>query len=134
MIVADANLLAYLWIPGPFSSTAVNCLQRDADWMVPTLWRSELRSILVQYLRKKLMDLPTAIRIIREAEKMLQGSEHRVPSEEILDLALQSSSSAYDCEYVVLARQLGVKLVTNDARILKNFPDDAIAVNAFLKP
>ena len=41
MIVADANLTVYLYVDGPHASEARDVLQRDPDWMVPPLWRSD---------------------------------------------------------------------------------------------
>jgi len=134
MIVADANVLAYLWIKGPYTLAAESCLQRDEDWAVPSLWRPELRNVLALYLRKQLMDMPTARRIMSQAEELLLGKEHAVPSEAILDLAFHSSCSAYDCEYVVLAQRLGVKLVTKDAKLIKQFPLVAVDLEVFAKP
>lgn len=43
-----------------------------------------------------------------------------------LILADSSSCSAYDYEFVALARQLSVKLVTEDKKILTEFPDVAV--------
>jgi predicted nucleic acid-binding protein len=40
----------------------------------------------------------------------------------VLTLALESGCSAYDCEFVALAKQLGVKLVTEDAKLRRAFP------------
>jgi len=48
------------------------------------------------------------------------------PSDLVLDLASASGCSAYDCEYVALARHLDVKLITTDKQILQSFPETAI--------
>ena len=133
MIVADANVIAYLWLPGPYSSAAAGCFKRDPDWVAPALWRSEFRNILAHYLRKGLLDLPSAKRAMENAEDTLQRQEHAISSTEVLELVAKSSCSAYDCEYAALARRLGIKLVTKDAKILKEFPRDAIDLEAFIK-
>ena len=49
----------------------------------------------------------------------------------ILDLVAASDCSAYDCEYVALARHLNLKLVTYDKKILHNFPDIAVDLTGF---
>ena len=51
MIVVDVNVLAYLLIPGKFTEAAEQLLAEDSAWVVPRLWRSELRNILATYLR-----------------------------------------------------------------------------------
>ena len=50
----------------------------------------------------------------------------------VLDLAAASSCSAYDCEFVALAQDLGVRLVTVDKQVLKEFPTVAIALGEFV--
>jgi predicted nucleic acid-binding protein len=49
----------------------------------------------------------------------------------VLELASRSGCSAYDCEFVALAQDLEVPLVTNDRQILKAFPTIAISPSAF---
>ena len=51
MIVADANPIAYLLIPGPFTADAERVLKKDPEWLAPMLWRSEFASILIKYVR-----------------------------------------------------------------------------------
>jgi predicted nucleic acid-binding protein len=122
MIVVDSNIVAYLYLPGEFTAKAEKLLEREPDWAVPLLWRSELRNILALYMRKRLLDFDGAYRIQREAEALLAGNEYDVDSFEVLALARDSGCSAYDCEFIALARQLGVRLVTEDAKLRDAFP------------
>ena len=65
-----------------------------------------------------------------------QTLEHRQinPSFEIiLDLIAKSDCTAYDCEFVALAKQLDIQLVTADRQLLKEFPDRAISLEEFTK-
>jgi predicted nucleic acid-binding protein len=99
----------------------------DPDWAAPILWRSEFRNILAGYLRRGELQSSGAITVQRKAEELLAGREHLVRSERVLRLVESSTCSAYDCEFVALAEQLKVALVTSDRRILRNFP--SVAVN-----
>lgn len=122
MIVVDTNVIAYLYLPGELTARAERLLEKDADWAVPLLWRSELRNVLATYLRSGLLELEGAYRIQREAEALLGHSEYEVESFDVLRLAAESGCSAYDCEFVALAKRLDTKLVTTDARLRKAFP------------
>ncbi len=48
-----------------------------------------------------------------------------------ISLASQSGCSTYDCEFVALAHDLAVRLVTNDTAVLRAFPDVAIPLKHF---
>lgn len=122
MIVVDTNVIAYLLLPGVATRAAEQLVRQDAEWSAPLLWRSEFRNVLAGYLRRRLLDLETAIRIADGAAELLRGREFAVGSAEVLEAVAASSCSAYDCEFVVLARELGVPLVTTDRRILRDFP------------
>ena len=47
-------------------------------------------------------------------------------------MATISGCSAYDCEFVALAQDLGVRLVTADKPLLKQFPGVATASDEFV--
>jgi predicted nucleic acid-binding protein len=126
MIVVDSNVIAYLYLPTPFTALAERLLERRSPWVAPVLWRSEIRNVLAQYLRRKSLTLTQALEIQEEAEGLLAGREFDVPSLEVLRLVERSGCSAYDCEFVALAIKLDVPLVTVDKKILSEFP--AIAV------
>ena len=53
MIVADANLVAYYYLPGPFQSLAQKIIQKDSVWFVPPIFISEFRNILLGFVRKE---------------------------------------------------------------------------------
>ncbi len=130
MIVVDTNILAYLYLPGEFTTQTEKLLIEHAEWAAPQLWRSEFRNILAGYMRRGSFDLQQAIALQREAEALLASGEHVVDSEAVLELVKNSDCSAYDCEFVALAQLLRVKLVTMDAKLLKAFPKIAIPLRA----
>jgi predicted nucleic acid-binding protein len=133
MIVADANLIAYFWLPGERTAVAEAIMQRDAAWCAPLLWRSEFRNILANYVRRHQMDLATAQRVAQDAETLFATREFAVPSAVVLAEAARSSCSAYDCEYAVLAKELGVALVTTDKGLLKAFADVAVKPEDYVR-
>ena len=54
-----------------------------------------------------------------------------VASEQVLQLATSSRCSAYECEFVAAAPQLGVPLVSEDRAIVAAFPDLARSLDQF---
>jgi predicted nucleic acid-binding protein len=125
MIVVDTNVLAYFLLPYEFSAAADALFKREPDWAAPILWRSEFRNLLTGELRRKSLSFDEIVKVQGEAEAMLAGHEHEVDSRRVLELVRDSNCSAYDCEFVALAIQLGVKVVTMDAKLIKAFPQHA---------
>lgn len=130
MIVVDTNVVAYLYLPGDFTAQAESLLERDPEWAAPVLWRSEFRNILAGYMRRGVLTFDQARELQAEAESLLTGNEHDVDSNQVLELVRDSDCSAYDCEFVALAQQLDTRLVTMDAKLLKAFPQRAVALAA----
>ena len=130
MIAVDTNIVAYLLIPGEFTPFASRLVERDADWAAPMLWRSEMRNVLALYLRKKLLTFEDACAIQSHAEALIAANEYPVDSLDVLHLTNSSGLSAYDCEFVALAQQLGVPLVTTDKKLLRAYPAVAISLSA----
>ena len=132
MIVVDVNLLVYLWIPGEQTGWAERVLEKDAQWVSSTLWRSEFRNVLAGYFRRGDMDRAAMNRCLAGAENQLSGCEYVVPSSWVMDKVEDSNCSAYDCEYVALAEDLGTVLVTADKKIIRAFPEVSIGLKQFV--
>jgi len=131
MIVVDTNVIAYLWIPGMHTKYAELLLKKDPEWTAPLLWRSEFRNVLTGYVYRKLMTLDLALQLMEEAEAQMQGREYSVPSAKVLTLAAKSICSAYDCEFVALAEDLEVPMVTTDKKIFTSFKSTAVELKKF---
>lgn len=107
MIVVDTNLIGYLYVESPHAQQAEQVLGKDADWVAPLLWRSEFRNVLALYLRKQWLSLSESQRIMDEALQLMDDREYEVDSHQVLRLVAESTCSAYDCEFVALAQELG---------------------------
>jgi predicted nucleic acid-binding protein len=114
MIVVDTNILAYLYLPGEFTEAAEALLESDPDWAAPVLWRSEFRNILAGYVRRGSLSFDQALAIQEEAESLLAGAEYEVDSRSVMTLVKDSDCSAYDCEFVALARGQAVGHLAGD--------------------
>ena len=131
MIVVDTNALVHLFIGGEDIEAARRALRKDSEWAAPLLWRSEFRNVLTLLMRKQLLGLSDALRVAHEAEELMSGREYTVDSQTVLELASASRCTAYDCEFVALARDLRVPLLTSDAAVRKAFPRIAMTLASF---
>lgn len=57
--------------------------------------------------------------------------EFDIPSQDILGLVHESPCSAYDAEFIALAKRFNTKLITSDQKVIRSFP---ILVFRLLKP
>ncbi len=131
MIVADTNLILYLHVTGDQTPLALEVLRKDPYWISPPLWQSEFRNALAGYIRRG-MALKMAQEIMADALLLMTKRQVAPQSSRVLDLVSRSTCTAYDCEFVALAEQLNVPLVTADALLLKNFPNLAISLSDFV--
>jgi len=133
MIIVDTNIIAYLHVSGKFTPLALQLLEKDSNWIAPPLWESEFRNLLLNYIRHAVMNLEDGINLMEDALITMQNRDLAPSNGLILTLAASSALSAYDCEFVALARELNCKLVTVDKQIIKTFPDTAISLEEAVK-
>ena len=81
-------------------------------------------------MRHKSLPLNAAKEMVQAAEEMMAGRDFIVDSSDVLDLVARSTCSAYDCEFVALAKGLKVPLITTDRKIVREFPNIARLLRA----
>ncbi len=133
MIVADTSLIACLAMRNEGAELASAVCAADPVWAAPVLWRSEFRHALVKCIQRAGMSLDEAMWALQSAEEIMAGREYQVSSGRVLELAARSKCTGFDCEYVALAQDLDVPLVTADPQILKAFPKTAVSLEKFAR-
>jgi len=133
VIVADTNLVAYLLIEGTRTTAAKAVWEKDPQWMLPTIWRSEFLDVLTTAVRADVLTLAQAHDTWQVALTIFGGSEVEPEGDDVLDQAAEYSLSAYDAQFVVAAADLDVPLVTSDRRLLAACADLAVSPEAFVQ-
>jgi predicted nucleic acid-binding protein len=133
VIVVDTNIVCYRWMPSSHSADVDKALAKDSDWIAPLLWRSEFRNAVAGAVRQNLITLEVANDIIDKAEWHFVDREFAVSSRAVLNLGANSGCSAYDCEFVALAEEQRLLLLTVDRQILHDFPDIAVSLEQFIR-
>ena len=131
MIVVDNNVVAGFILPkDDFHTEAVAARKKDSDWQVPSLFRSEFRSVA----RKHLLKGEREDFLIQAAQAAVMSvTVHEMNDAEIFSIVREAAAiSSYDAEYIALARRLGCQLVTNDEKVLKLFPKLAVSLSRFI--
>ncbi len=132
MIVVDTNVMVRLVAGGEGGAEAARLFQRDRAWAVPGILLSELRNVLVGFVRRGVMSPAQAVAMSDDAAVVLEDRVVNLSSAQVIDAALACGLSAYDAEFVALARMLGVPLATADQAILRSAPDVAVPLATLL--
>jgi predicted nucleic acid-binding protein len=132
MIVVDVNLIGYFLMEGEHSELATQVFEKDPDWYAPLLWQSEVRSIVTKHFRFKKMPLIRSQQIMNEAHDLMIEHERFVSSSTVLELISSSKCSCYDCEYVALAKEMNLPLVTFDKEVVRDCPQIAVFPRDFI--
>jgi len=132
MIVVDANVVAHFFIEGGKTTLARQVREQDSHWIVPGIWRHEFLNILVTSCLFAKLPHAIASRMWTDAETLLCGNVYETAMKDVLSAAVERSTTAYDAEYVMLAKAKGVKCVTEDVPLQKAWPETALSMAGFL--
>lgn len=128
VIVADANIVAALYFDSTATVDARRLLELDGDWVVPDLWRHEMLNIAANYAKFAQSGLAGVTTGWGQADAVFGARQQPVDMSAALALAAKYHISAYDAQYVALARKLGVHLVSLDKKLLAAVPGTAISL------
>ena len=78
------------------------------------------------------MSLERAQEIMEKTLQLMEERQVTPNSNRVLALAANNPCTAYDCEFVALAEQLGIPLVTGDKQLLNTFPNIAVSLEDFV--
>ena len=132
MIVVDTNVMVHLVAEGSEGANATAIFEKDGEWAAPRILMSEFRNTVLGMVRRGSITSDDAKVMSERAAGTLADRIMPVDSAQVLDVAMECGLSAYDAEFVALARTLGVPLVTLDAGILDGAPDVALRPRAYL--
>lgn len=132
MIVVDANVLVYSVTESDQASAAAKLRARDASWVAPPLVVTEVASALAAFLRRGRLSRDECLRSYRRALSLVKINAERPDPVELFQL-IGLGLSAYDASYVLVARSLGLTLVTADQEILRLCPDVSVGLAVYAK-
>ncbi|MDD5323010.1 MAG: type II toxin-antitoxin system VapC family toxin [Methylococcales bacterium] len=91
----------------------------DSEWIAPGLIHSGLRNVFLGAVRRKDIALDDAHYLLHRSIELIIVPDKTVDGSSGFSLAMQSGCSAYDWEFVWLASDPGLPLVTVDKKVLK---------------
>jgi predicted nucleic acid-binding protein len=131
VIVVDTNVVAYFLINGRFTKDAEAVRSRDNDWRVPGLFVHEWLNVMAIHIQAGIFQRDQAVRLFRKGVSLVRLETAAPDPVNVLNLCIASRCTGYDCEFVALANDAAVPLVTADGPVLTAFPQTAISMQQF---
>lgn len=116
MVVVDTNVLAYLLIESDRTKEAQALFAKDSDWRSEAFLLVEFSNALTTYRRMGALSGQQTESLLAEAATRVRELLS-VPNLQALRRAERFAVSAYDARFLAVADTLGVKLVTEDAKL-----------------
>lgn len=124
MQLVDTNVLVALFLESsPFFEAAQALYRRDSHWRTETHALVELTNVLTRYVRLGELEWQAAANTLADAERRFGPDLWSAPNGQAMRAALAYGVSAYDARFLVATRELGVRLVTEDARLRRAAPE-----------
>lgn len=122
MVLIDTNIAVSLWIENDWTAAARQLLAAEPTWRTEAYALVEFSNVMATYVRTRHMSAAQAQLRLAEAEALLTPGLLRIDHRDALTAALRFKVSAYDARFLAAAQALGVKLVTEDAKLRRAAP------------
>lgn len=127
MLLIDTNILVYLMMQGDRTHAAQQLYERDADWRSEGFVMVEFSNVLATCVRIKALAAEQAMKLLQDALVLLPVLTD-VTHAQALETATQFGISAYDARFIALAKQMRVKLVTEDTKLQAAVPSWTVSL------
>ncbi len=122
MIVVDVNIIVNLFIEGDHTPAAVELYEQDNQWYCPDIWIHELTNVMSTYVKHGGLSQKKVDQILNNAMDYFLDTTISMPISDVLKCSLKYNISAYNAEYIVLAKMNNTPLVTVDKKLNKSIP------------
>ena len=132
MIVADTNLVIACVLRGTTSSAALAARARDKQWICATAAAKralKLTRKICGYRQDNGTRL--ALKAFRAGLALVTFADQESNPIDVLNISVKSGLTSYDAEFVALAQERNIRLVTQDRAILQAHPDLSINIENF---
>jgi len=119
-------------VEGQLTAEVLSSRAKDKRWIAPSLWKSEVRNALTGHVRHGTFSLHEGFQRAVESENLMFETREMRDHHSILTVALESGCSAYDSEFIALALDTGLPLLTYDRKLINAFPGIAITPGDWL--
>lgn len=133
MIVVDANVLSFFLLKSVDTEMARNVYERDPEWLAPVLFPHEFLNLLATWYRKGFVNELQCVNAWRESAVLLKDRLIDPDWQAALVLTFKHQITAYDAQYVEVARARRLPLVTEDRELLRKFPGIAISMADYIQ-
>jgi predicted nucleic acid-binding protein len=120
--IVDTNVIVYLLLQGDRTTAARALFARDPDWRSDSFVLVEFCNVLATMVRTRSLASTRAREALRKAEQILEPGLQPAAHGASLSMAEECGVSADDARFLVVARTLGGRLVTEDAKLRRAAP------------
>jgi predicted nucleic acid-binding protein len=133
MIVIEANILIYALIECDNSRMIPQLREKDADWRTTGLCLHETLNVLATFQRRGLLTLEQCQELLKSANRFISVAQCEVNIEASLAVAAKYGITGYDAQYVALAQNLAVPLITEDRKLRHAVPGIGVSMQEFIE-
>lgn len=133
MIVADTNLVVHLFTQTSLTSIAQQVLAKDSNWILPKLWQEEYANVLCKLARKGYLTSEEVISHFNYTTEQFKNNEISIDITKVIKTSLEYGITVYDANFISLAIDHNILVVTEDQEMLKKCPKLAVNMLNFIE-